>query len=144
MRKKNFYYIEGVKFTNVLKATFFALSLVSCQSIGNGQISPEKISFNKPYDIALSTKDKSDNYFAEFNFVAPTNGKYRIFLKTGGWIDIVQNGQTLQSINHGHVTDGSAHKFVDFELSQGPAIIVIKNKENIKSSFSVKFLDLAQ
>jgi len=53
-------------------------------------------------------------------------GTYRVALGSGAWIDVLEGGQPLESVAHGHGPDCSGiRKMVDFPLKAGVHILQI-------------------
>jgi hypothetical protein len=61
---------------------------------------------------------------AQLDLEIATAGTYQVALSEGAWIDLVQGGQSLASVGHGHgPACSSIHKIVDFTLSPGRYVI---------------------
>lgn len=53
-------------------------------------------------------------------------GIYRVAIDSAAWLDVVSDGKSLESVNHGHGPDCSTvHKMVDFNLSPGAYVLQI-------------------
>jgi len=62
----------------------------------------------------------SVSYGGLFAFTAQEAGRFRVALGSGAWIDVVRDGETVESVAHGHGPECSGvRKMVDFDLAPG-------------------------
>lgn len=53
-------------------------------------------------------------------FRVTTPGRYRVALDQPGWIDLLRDGKSIESVGHGHGPDCTTiRKIVDFDLAPG-------------------------
>jgi hypothetical protein len=61
-------------------------------------------------------------------FTVPEGGTYRIALGSAAWLDVVQSGKTVASVNHAHGPNCTGiRKLVDFPLTPGDVVLQIAN-----------------
>jgi len=59
-------------------------------------------------------------------FVVEQAGVYRVAIDSAAWIDVIAQGQRLESVAHGHGPDCSGiRKMVDFRLEPGTYLLAI-------------------
>ena len=69
---------------------------------------------------ALARRAKPGSYGGYFPLTIARPGRYRVALSDGAWIDLVQHGERLKSVDHAHgpACSGIA-KLVAFDLKPG-------------------------
>jgi hypothetical protein len=66
----------------------------------------------------------SVSYGGMFSFEVDRAGTYRVAIASGAWIDILEDGQAVQSTAHGHGPDCSGiRKMVDYPLKPGHHVL---------------------
>lgn len=74
-------------------------------------------------------RDVGDNA-GIFAFSVDRPGTYRVALGSGGWVDVIEGGQAVESTAHGHGPDCSGIvKMVDFPLKAGEHLLQIEGSK---------------
>ena len=72
------------------------------------------------FEPTLARPPKADTFGGVFPFDVPSAGRYRFALSPAAWIDLVQNGRRLNSVDHVHgPTCSGIAKIVAFDLQPG-------------------------
>ena len=82
-------------------------------------------------------RDGTFGGFATFKTV-PKAGTYTISLSSAGWVDVVQNGQTLKPKAFSGATDcDGIRKTMKYEISANPFVLQISGTKNHSISFAI-------
>lgn len=78
------------------------------------------------YAVAPLKPGGSVSFGGLFAFDVAEPGAYRVSLSTHSWTDVIEDGQALQSVAHGHGPEcTSLAKMVDYVLKSGRHILQI-------------------
>lgn len=104
-------------------------SIVPASGITLALVAPAEAKLPSPPERA--PKDGTFAGYASFKG-APKPGLYTVSLSTGGWVDLVQDGQFLKPKSFSGATDcDGIRKTMKFELSASPFVLQISgSKEN--------------
>lgn len=71
-------------------------------------------------------------------FVIAKQGRYRVALGTGAWVDVVRDGKSLSSVAHNHGPACSGiRKMVDFDLAPGRYLLQIAGSDALATGVMV-------
>lgn len=119
-------------------AAFKAWAKPSSSALVPGRSTDLSLKLTTKFSRTPGKLPKAGTYGAMVPLIVPKPGPYLIALDVPAWIDVVQSGTVIPSIDHERAEQCTGiHKIVRFPLAAGPHIVQISGSPNAKARIMI-------